>query len=79
MAEELSQETYRLMCDRNMGIEGLLFEEVVVEDINGLEKLSECGLLSPMAHCWRGTSPPSLHVFGLCSRNMTRFFPSSVL
>ena len=42
---------YRLMCDRNMRLEGPLFEEVVVEDINGLEKLSECGLLSPMARC----------------------------
>lgn len=60
MAEEVSQETYRLICDRNMGIEGLLFEEVVVEDVNETRKAKRVWATQPYVELLeRNVSTPS--------------------
>ena len=75
MAEEVSQKTYRLICDRNMGIEGLLFEEVVVEDVNETRKAKRVWATQPYVELLeRNVST----LRSTCSKNMTIFFPSSV-
>lgn len=75
MAEEVSQETYRLICDRNMGIEGLLFEEVVVKDVNETRKAKRVWATQPYVELLeRNVST----LRSTCSKNMTIFFPSSV-
>ena len=60
--------THRLMCDRRMGGEGLRRRRGVVcrWTIDRPEKLSECGLLSPMSHVRRGTFPLLTLLYSLC-------------